>query len=376
MGVLPADSKKHLPDPFHFLMENPESTIIDFYPKDFEQDMNGKKFAWQATVILPFIDESRLLEACNSVYPQLTEDETRRNSVGSELLFLGSNNPLCPQIVELYTVNASDESTNTIDTKPSKGVSGTIARDVNFVPHSTYPSPLISENKPDIHNERAFCALYKMIQPPESFVYPAVLLPGVQLPRRVLNNFDIANTENNASRSKRNGNDYSRHEYFPGRDNNAGYGPQRDDHYVNHDLEPQVYKAPRNNHSQSERGGYRGGYRGQNNNQYNNYGQHHGHQQGYHNNSGQRYQNNQYGHGNQNAGYGSHNNQGRGNYHHGGNNNAGYQPNQYQGGQHGYHPGPYASQSHHQGGSYNNRGGYSHNNSRGRGGRGNYRGNY
>ena len=42
---------------------DPKSPIIDFYPKDFRVDMNGKKMSWLGVSILPFIDEERLLEA-------------------------------------------------------------------------------------------------------------------------------------------------------------------------------------------------------------------------------------------------------------------------------------------------------------------------
>ena len=44
-------------------MYDPNSCIIDFYPVDFEQDLNGKKQEWEAIVKIPFIDEARLLHA-------------------------------------------------------------------------------------------------------------------------------------------------------------------------------------------------------------------------------------------------------------------------------------------------------------------------
>ena len=44
-------------------MINPFSPVIDFYPDDFALDLNGKKFLWQAVVLLPFMKEDRLIEA-------------------------------------------------------------------------------------------------------------------------------------------------------------------------------------------------------------------------------------------------------------------------------------------------------------------------
>lgn len=44
-------------------MSNIESPIIDFFPSDFVIDLVGKKFAWLGEVILPFLDEKRLLNA-------------------------------------------------------------------------------------------------------------------------------------------------------------------------------------------------------------------------------------------------------------------------------------------------------------------------
>lgn len=91
MGVLPDRSKKIVPIAYHPLMTQAESPIIDFYPRDFTLDMNGKKQDWEAVVKIPFIEEDRLLKAMATKDNDLTADEKSRNSFGVSLKFTYSN---------------------------------------------------------------------------------------------------------------------------------------------------------------------------------------------------------------------------------------------------------------------------------------------
>ena len=87
MGVLPDRSKKIVPTVYHELMTDPASPIINFYPRDFELDMNGKKMEWEAVVKIPFMDEKRLLEAMAPKDKLLTEEQAARNDFGVTLKF-------------------------------------------------------------------------------------------------------------------------------------------------------------------------------------------------------------------------------------------------------------------------------------------------
>jgi len=104
LGVFPAASRIHLPGPLQTLMINDDSPILDFYPSDFEIDMNGKKMAWQGVALLPFIDQTRLLDALQSKEEELTDDEKRRNRWGDNLMFVGETNQLYDTLCELYSL--------------------------------------------------------------------------------------------------------------------------------------------------------------------------------------------------------------------------------------------------------------------------------
>uniref|UniRef100_A0A0A9XX62 5'-3' exoribonuclease 1 n=1 Tax=Lygus hesperus TaxID=30085 RepID=A0A0A9XX62_LYGHE len=82
LAVLPAASRNILPKAFRDLMTSPGSPIIDYYPTDFETDLNGKKHEWEAVVLIPFIKEDALLEAMEPCLSKLTDEERLRNTHG------------------------------------------------------------------------------------------------------------------------------------------------------------------------------------------------------------------------------------------------------------------------------------------------------
>jgi Xrn1 helical domain/Exoribonuclease Xrn1 D1 domain/Xrn1 SH3-like domain len=84
MSCLPPGSAQLVPKPYQFLMTNPDSPILEFYPVNFEVDMNGKKNPWEGVNLLPFIEINRLLDAIKRYCPddKLTQAEIARNTKG------------------------------------------------------------------------------------------------------------------------------------------------------------------------------------------------------------------------------------------------------------------------------------------------------
>ena len=110
MGVLPADSCHALPKGYRWLMSDPESPIIDFYPKEIPVDPNGKAMPWLWVVLLPFIDEERLLGAIEPIEKTLLEDESRRNRRhGETYLFMHTSNPQMKVLADELESASKDE---------------------------------------------------------------------------------------------------------------------------------------------------------------------------------------------------------------------------------------------------------------------------
>jgi len=185
MGVFPAASRFHIPAPFQGLMIDDESPIIEFYPEEFHIDMNGKKMLWQGVALLPFIDPARLLAAMAERYPELTEDEVFRNTMGNDTLFVSAEHPLHAYLEGLYTKRKVLEPVP-LDTKRSKGMAGLVLPDPECIPGSTFDSPL--PGFPDIIGDQSIFATYRF--PAQLTPHRSVLLPGVKRDRQVLSQHD------------------------------------------------------------------------------------------------------------------------------------------------------------------------------------------
>lgn len=90
MGCMPPSSSYLLPKPYRALLTSEESPIHEFYPSSFTVDMNGKRWPWEAVVLLPFIDSKKLIHAATNFVDQtqLTGEEQSRNTMGKPVVFL------------------------------------------------------------------------------------------------------------------------------------------------------------------------------------------------------------------------------------------------------------------------------------------------
>eukprot|EP01071_Lankesteria_metandrocarpae_P003055 Lankesteria_metandrocarpae@DN2724_c1_g1_i1.p1 len=87
MAVLPPRSGHCLPVQYRQLMVEPSSAISDFYPFEFRKDPDGKRFSYQWVILLPFIDEVRLLRVLGPLNTALSGVDALRNSRGGDLVF-------------------------------------------------------------------------------------------------------------------------------------------------------------------------------------------------------------------------------------------------------------------------------------------------
>ncbi|KAI5058096.1 hypothetical protein GOP47_0026894 [Adiantum capillus-veneris] len=192
MGVLPAASCLALPLHYRPLMTNPNSPIIDFYPEDFEVDMNGKRYAWQGVAKLPFIEEIRLLREIKKVEGTLTPQEVQRNSIMEEMLFVTCSHPLAPFIFSFYDSQGHLKgqqraiASEKLDPIASGGMNGFIGLCNGEACPPVFTSPV--EGMPTILDNKVLSVKYRL---PPVHRHISRLPIGVRLPTKTVTEEDV-----------------------------------------------------------------------------------------------------------------------------------------------------------------------------------------
>ncbi|CAO3672096.1 unnamed protein product [Umbelopsis ramanniana] len=279
MGVLPAASRDHIPKAFHHLMTDDISPIIDFYPVEFDVDMDGKKWEWQGVVKLPFIDKDRLLEAMNTVYDQLTEEEVIRNSLGTDKMWVSDSDKLYDFVSTVYTKRATHDPIP-LDTTKSDGITGFINDDPECIPRSTLRAPIPDHDLPDISNDCSLSVIYTMPNPGASQPFKPALLKGVRLGKKKLSwedlqraTFEKQEHRNRNDRWDPQGQHLAQHREFNSRsggrnggynqgNNNSYYGNSYDNSYNSRGYDNQQHQGYQDSRSGGYGGNSGGGYGG------------------------------------------------------------------------------------------------------------------
>lgn len=206
MAVLPSDSVHAVPKAARWLMTNPESPIIDFYPIDVPVDPNGKAMPWLWVVLLPFIDEERLLAAFSPTMAKWTKSELFCNARGLDdgYLYIHQSNQLSKKFAMVLKDGCSAKDTKTRLTDAAvygcPGFSGRIRPPLTnelrpVVDTSPIKLPESAERveAPDNvfdHDVQANQAVCVAFTEPPKLSHKSILLPGVEVPPPALKPMD------------------------------------------------------------------------------------------------------------------------------------------------------------------------------------------
>ncbi|EXC00968.1 5'-3' exoribonuclease 3 [Morus notabilis] len=196
LGVFPAASAHALPEPYRKLMTDANSPIIDFYPTDFEVDMNGKRYSWQGIAKLPFIDEPRLLAVVAETEHTLTAEEVRRNSIMCDMLFVASSHPLsvsiyslddrCKQLSNSERAEIKERIDPQIRAACSDGMNGYLSPCGGEPCPPVFRSPV--SGMEDIMDNQVICAIYRL---PDAHKHITRPLAGVKFPKKIVTLGDL-----------------------------------------------------------------------------------------------------------------------------------------------------------------------------------------
>lgn len=195
LAVQPSSSCRLLPEPFRWLMTDPNSPIADFYPTEFEVDLEGKRSDWEGVVMISFIDQDRLLAAARSVSAALlTAEEKSRNKLGDIMVFghsIGSKeSTFCTSTLPAHytSVSSISNSTALVQAAPPPLPPGEKGFVPSFVPGTkvgaTGPAgfPTLRTLAVSAELRRAGINVFGMTSRKESLILKVKELPGAAAP--------------------------------------------------------------------------------------------------------------------------------------------------------------------------------------------------
>ncbi|CAM9801088.1 unnamed protein product [Chrysoparadoxa australica] len=179
MAVLPSASAPALPPPCRKLMMEKASPIIDFYPEEVKCDPNGKPMPWLWVVLLPFIDEKRLLNVVKPLFEDFTPEERHRNRFGPAYVFVNTCHPMAKASEKALAGDASGEGV-WLPAEENDGFSGTLTAPEFESMKTTLGAHIQAPQEPsgaleDIRNNQVTCCAYAL---PPSLPHKSELLPG------------------------------------------------------------------------------------------------------------------------------------------------------------------------------------------------------
>lgn len=188
MSVLPPGSavEAGIPKMMRDLMTQPFSPLIDFYPADFGLDLNGKRFTWQAVILLPFIDEPRLVRTLKPLLNQLTPLEKVRNRRGQPNMFAHRDDKMMFKAVQLAQAAFEAGHTGMKQMVKDASLEGFLTGFEDGGAGRTVTSPI--EGLPDVEESHCCTALF---EDPEFTGHQSILLPGIVAAPMVINAADM-----------------------------------------------------------------------------------------------------------------------------------------------------------------------------------------
>lgn len=195
MSVLPAASGHNLPAVFRPLMSDADSPIVEYYPENFQLDLNGKKQEWKAVVLLPFINAEHLLEHVQKKYSELTPEEKDRNTLREEIVIFHRNSKFAKTLEKRGLMEKGQvvsKKSFELGSSETQGLAGTVEKqDENdqytASAHLTFPLSVSSDKSMpsfEAHNNNAVTLEYKI--PVLKHENKSMLLQGYVPPKYTL----------------------------------------------------------------------------------------------------------------------------------------------------------------------------------------------